>query len=49
MMMHTGLDDPDLNEGDVIDLVEGFFVLNDYLNLMQLATEEQIRQAREQS
>lgn len=29
MMMHPGLDDPDLKEGDVIELEEGFFVLND--------------------
>lgn len=47
MMLHPGLNDPDLKEGDVIELVEGFFVLNDDLNPMQLATDEQIRQARE--
>lgn len=43
MMMHPGLDDPDLKEGDVIELEEGFFVLNDDLNPMELVTEEQIR------
>jgi len=50
MMLHPGCE-PDcaLCEGDVIELEEGFFVLNDDLNPMALATEEQIRQAREQS
>lgn len=49
MMNHPGLDDPDLKKGDVIELEEGFFVLNDDLNPMELATEEQIRQAMEKS
>lgn len=49
MMMHPGLDDPDLKEGDVIELEEGFFVLNNDFNPMQLASSEQIRQARERS
>ena len=47
MMMHPGLDDPDLKKGDVIELEEGFFVLNDDLNPMELATSEQIRSSRE--
>lgn len=49
MMMHPGLDDPDRKEGDVIELGEGFFVLNNDFNPMQLASSEQIRQARERS
>jgi len=49
MMMHPGIDDPHFKEGDVIELEEGLFVLNDDLNPMQLATSEQIRQARERS
>lgn len=48
MMMHPALEpDCELQEGDVIELEEGFFVLNDDLNPMELATEEQIRQASE--
>lgn len=47
MMTHPGLDDPDLKPGDVIELEEGFFVLNDDLNPMELATKEQIQRARE--
>lgn len=47
MMMHPGLDDPDLSEGSVIELEEGFFVLNGDLNPTELATEDQICQARE--
>lgn len=48
MMMHPA-SEPDcgLYEGDVIELEEGFFVLNADLNPMQLATEEQIRSSRE--
>lgn len=43
MMMHPARDpDCTLKEGDVIELEEGFFVLNDDLNPMDLATEEQI-------
>lgn len=48
MMMHPARDpDCTLEEGDIIELEEGFFVLNDDLNPMELATEEQIRKARE--
>lgn len=48
MMMHPALEtDCDLQEGDVIELEEGFFVLNDDLNPMELVTQEQIQQARE--
>lgn len=47
MMTHPGLDDPDLKAGDIIELESGFFVLNDDLNPMKLATEEQIQRARE--
>lgn len=39
--------DCDLQEGDVIELEEGFFVLNDDLNPMELASSEQIRQVSE--
>ena len=50
MMMHSARDpDCDLIEGDVIELEESFFVLNDDLNPISLAIEEQIRQARERS
>lgn len=35
------------SERDVVELEEGFFVLNDDLNQMQLATREQIDLARE--
>lgn len=50
MMMHPACEpDCGLYEGDVIELEEGFFVLNADLNPMQLATEEQIRQAKERS
>lgn len=48
MMMHPALEpDCELQEGDVIELEEGFFVLNDDLNPMQIATKEQIQQARQ--
>ena len=48
MMMHPALEpDCELTEGDVIELVEGFFVLNDDLNPTQIATEEQIQKARQ--
>lgn len=50
MMMHPARDlNCTLEEGDIIELEEGFFMLNDDLNPMKLATEEQIRQARERS
>lgn len=50
MMMHPARDpDCTLKEGDVIELEEGFFVLNDDLNPMELATEEQIGRAKERS
>ena len=42
-------EDCTLLEGDVIELEEGLSVLNDDLNPMELADEEQIRQARERS
>lgn len=32
MMTQPGLDDPDLKPGDVIELKEKFFILNDELN-----------------
>lgn len=47
MMAHPGLGDPDLKPGDVIELEEGFFVLNDDLNPIELATKEQIQRARQ--
>jgi len=48
MMMHPALEpDCELTEGDVIELVKGFFVLNSDLNPMQMATEEQIQKARQ--
>lgn len=37
----------DLQEGNIVELEEGFFILNDDLNPMELATEEQIQRARE--
>ncbi len=44
MMMHPVLEpNCELIEGDVIELEEGFFVLNDDLNPMQMATEAQIQ------
>jgi hypothetical protein len=47
MMMHPALeDDCTLVAGDVIELEEGFFILNEDLNPMELATEEQIQRAR---
>lgn len=47
MMNHPALDpDCTLQPGDVIELEEGYFVLNDDLNPMELATPEQIRQAQ---
>lgn len=50
MMMHPAREeDCELQQGDVVELEEGFFVLNDDLNPMELATDEQIRQARERS
>jgi hypothetical protein len=50
MIMHPARDsDCTLEEGDIIELEEGFFVLNDDLNPMELATEEQIASARERS
>jgi hypothetical protein len=50
MMMHPAREeDCTLEEGDVIELEEGFFILNDDLNPMELATEEQIASAREGS
>lgn len=43
MMLHPARQpDCTLKEGDIIELEEGFFVLNDDLNPMELATEEQI-------
>jgi hypothetical protein len=48
MMMHPARDpNCTLEEGDIIELEEVFFVLNDDLNPMELATEEQISRARE--
>jgi|GEM_PF-2746936 len=48
MMMHPALDDDcTLAAGDIIELEEGFFVLNEDLNPMELATEEQIKRAEE--
>ncbi len=49
MMMHPARDPEDktLKEGDIIELEEGFFVLNDDLNPMELVTQEQIDLARE--
>lgn len=50
MMMHPATEpDCTLEEGDIIELEEGFFVLNDDLNPMELATEEQIASARQRS
>lgn len=47
MMMHPALEpDCTLQEGDIIELEEGFFVLNEDLNPMELATDEQVRQAQ---
>ena len=46
MMNHPGVNDEDLQPGDIIELVEGFFVLNADLNPTQLATDEQMRQAK---
>ena len=43
MMMHPCRDpNNSLHAGDLIELEEGTFVLNDNLNPMELATEEQI-------
>lgn len=48
MMLHPALEpDCELIEGDVVELVEGFFILNEDLNPMQIATVEQIQQARQ--
>lgn len=48
MMLHPALEpDCELQEGDVIELEEGFFILNDDLNPMQIATVEQIQKARQ--
>lgn len=48
MMIHPALKpDCELIEGDVIELEEGFFVLNDDLDPRQEATEEQIEKARQ--
>ncbi|KJH70241.1 hypothetical protein [Aliterella atlantica] len=48
MMMHPAREpDCELREGDVIELEEGFFILNDDLNPMQIATIEQIQKARQ--
>lgn len=50
MMLHPAREEGcTLEEGDIIELKEGFFVLNDDLNPMELATEEQISRARERS
>lgn len=48
IMMHPARE-PDciFSERDVVELEEGFFVLNDDLHQMQLATREQIDLARE--
>lgn len=47
MMMHPSLEmDCELQEGDIVELEEGFFVLNNDLNPMQLATKDQIHRAR---
>ena len=48
MMMHPAREpDNELQPGDLIELEEGIFVLNDDLNPMTMATKEQIRQANE--
>lgn len=48
MMMHPELEpDCELIAGDVIELVEGYFILNEDLNPMQIATVEQIQKARQ--
>ncbi len=48
MMQHPALEpDCELQEGDIVELEEGFFVLNDDLNPTQIATKEQIQQARQ--
>ena len=48
MMMHPALEpDCELTEGDIIELVKGFFVLSSDLNPMQIATDEQIQKARQ--
>ena|GEM_PF-3446529 len=46
MMMHPSLD-PDcmFESGDLVQLEEGIFVLNDDLNPMVLATDAQVQQA----
>jgi len=46
MMMHPALDSDCMFEpGDLVELEEGIFVLNDDLNPMSLATDAQIQQA----
>ena len=39
--------DCEFTEGDAIEMVEGFFVLNDDLNPMQMAMKEPIQKARQ--
>ncbi len=44
MVMHPAREpDHGLSPGDLVELEEGIFVLNDDLNPMELATDEQIR------
>jgi hypothetical protein len=47
MMMHPGCDQADYFPGDLVELEEGIFVLNDDLNPMQLASAEQIAEGLE--
>lgn len=46
MMMHPGLSaDCPFSVGDLVELEEGIFVLNEDINPMELATDQQIQQA----
>lgn len=46
MMMHPGLSaDCPFSVGDLVELEEGIFVLNEDINPMELATDKQIQQA----
>lgn len=46
MMMHPGLEaDCSFQVGDLVELEEGIFILNEDINPMELATDKQIEQA----
>ncbi len=48
MMCHPARDrDCEMVEGDIVELEEGFFVLNQDLNPMERATEEQVKKAED--